>query len=163
MDTRTDSNIDQLAKEVHFVTAPFRFVWNLIIVSALLFLSPLIFAAAVLGLIFSKHPLTADDIWFLKIILGVFGPFAFCVWFAIITRWREVRRTGTHDGVVWANLRGFIALVLSFAGVFASLPFCYYHNIEGQASLLVMALGVMSPALLFFVLGLLRDLIGARE
>jgi hypothetical protein len=42
----------------------------------------------------------------------------------------------------------------------ASLLFCYRYNVEGQASLLVMALGIMSPALVWYMLGLLRELAG---
>ncbi len=104
-----------------------------------------------------RNPLTADDILLLKILLGVFGPFAFAFWFAIVTRWREVRRTASRDDLVWANIRGLVGLAMSFAGVLASLSFCSYYDIDGEASLLVMALGVMSPALVWCMLGLVRE------
>jgi hypothetical protein len=182
LDSGTEKNISHLADDVHFLAAPVRFVWRLIVVFVLLFLSPLIFGAAVVGLILNEHfglafrhwllglgwfppmwarefgnPLTCNDIWFLKIVLGGFGPFAFAFWFAIVTRWREVRRNGNREGVLWANIRGLIGLVMSFAGMFASVLHCYYHNIEGQASLLVMALGIMSPALIWYLFGLLSS------
>jgi len=182
LDIGTEKNINQLAKDVHFLTAPVRHIWHLVVVFALLFLSPLIFGAAVFGPVLNEHfgltvrtwllnlgwfsptwahafgnPLTNEDIWLLKTILGVFGPFAFTFWFAIVTRCREVRRTGSRDGVLWANIRGLLGLVMSFAGMLASLPLCDYHNVEGQASLLVMALGIMSPALIWYMFGLLSS------
>jgi hypothetical protein len=180
MPSKPEKNMIQLAKDVHFLTAPVRLIWHLVIIFILLFLSPLIVSAVIFGLIMNEHfgltirnwllslgwfppiwahhfgnPLTADDIWVLKIILGVFGPFAFMFWFAIVTRWREVRRTGSREGVLWANVRGLLGLAMSFGGMFASLPYCFHHNIEGQASLLVMALGIMSPALIWCLFGLL--------
>jgi hypothetical protein len=183
LDTGSEKKIDQLADDVHFLTAPVRFVWHAIIIFLLLFLSPLIFGAAVFGLILNEHfglafrhwllslgwfppmwarefgnPLTYDDIWFLRIILGAFGPFAFAFWFAIVTRYREVRRNGNREGVLWANIRGLIGLVMSFAGMFASLLYCYHHDIDGRASLLVMAMGIMSPALIWYLFGLLTRL-----
>jgi hypothetical protein len=181
---RQTENLDQLAEGVHLLTAPIRHVWHLIIIFVLLFLSPLIFGAVVFGLVFNEqfglvfrnwllslgwfppiwarhfgNPLTDDDIWLMKIILGVFGPFAFCIWFSIITRWREVRRTGSHDGVLWANVRGLLGLIMSFAGVLASLIICGSYDITGQASLLVLALGIISPSLFFYVFGLIKRLI----
>lgn len=185
MDTGVAKNIDQIAGDVHFLAAPFRLIWHLIIIFVLLFVSPLIFGAVVLGLIINENfgfairnwllslgwfppiwasqfgnPLTKEDVWVLRIALGVFGPFAFTFWFAIVTRWREVRRTKSRDGVLWANIRGLLGMVMSFAGMIASLLFCYRYNVEGQASLLVMALGIMSPALVWYMLGLLRELAG---
>lgn len=185
MDTGVAKNIDQLAGDVHFLAAPFRLIWHLIIIFVLLFVSPLIFGVVVFGLILDRHfglvvrhwllslgwfppiwacqfgnPLTNEDVWALKIALGVFGPFAFAFWLAVITRWREVRRTRSRRGVLWANIRGLLGMVMSFAGMFASLLFCYRYNLEGQASLLVMALGIMSPALVWYMLGLLREFVG---
>lgn len=184
MDTGVAKNIDQLAGDVHLLAAPFRLVWHLIMIFVLLCVSPLIFGAVIFGLIVNENfglavrhwllslgwfppiwasqfgnPLTNEDLWVLKIALGVFGPCAFTFWFAIITRWREVRRTKRRDGVLWANIRGLLGMVMSFAGVFASLMFCNYCNVEGQASLLVMALGIMSPALVWYCLGLFRELV----
>ena len=174
--------MNQLADDVHLIAAPFRLAWHLVIIFVLLFLSPLIFGAVAFGLIFDQHfgmttrnwlrslgwfppiwahqlgnPLTGEDVWALKIALSVFGPFAFAFWFAIVTRWREVRRTGSRDGVVWANVRGLLGLAHSFAAMFASLLFCSYHNIDGQASLLMMTVGIMSPALIWYLIGLLAS------
>jgi hypothetical protein len=73
-----------------------------------------------------------------------------------------VRRTGSRDGLLWANVRGLLGLALSFVGVLASLRFCYFHNIEGQASLLVMTIGIVSPALVFYLLGLMKKFLGGK-
>jgi hypothetical protein len=180
-----DRKMNQSADDVHCLTAPFRLIWHLIIIFVLLFLSPLIFGVVLFSLILDHHfglavrhwllslgwfppiwasqfgnPLTKEDVWVLKSALGVFGPFAFTFWFAIVTRWREVRRTRSRGGVLWANIRGLLGMVMSFAGMFASLLFCYCYNVEGQASLLVMAFGIMSPALVWYMLGLLREFMG---
>ena len=131
-----DYKMRQMADDVRLLAAPFRLIWHLVVIFVLLFLSPVIFSAAFFGMILNKHfglgirnwllglgwfppisasqfgnALTGDELWLLKIILGVFGPFAFCFWFAIVTRWREVRRTGNRDGVLWANARGLPGLV----------------------------------------------------
>jgi hypothetical protein len=172
--------MNRVADDVHLIAAPFRLAWHLVIIFVLLLLSPLILSAVTFGLIFDQHfgmtirkwllslgwfppiwahqlgnPLTSEDVWALKIVLGVFGPFAFAFWFAIVTRWREVQRTGSRDGMVWANFRGLLGLALSFAAMLASVLFCSYHNIEGQASLLIMTAGILSPALVWYLIGLL--------
>jgi hypothetical protein len=48
--------------------------------------------------------------------------------------------------LLWANTRGFIGLAPSFIGI------------EGEASLGAIALGIISPPLVFYVFGFLRSL-----
>src|SRR5208283_5553431 len=72
LDTGTAKYIDQLAGDVHFLAAPFRLVWHLIIIFVLLCVSPLIFGAVVFSLIVNENFGLAVRHWLLS--LGWFPP-----------------------------------------------------------------------------------------
>lgn len=44
MDTRTEANFNRIASDVHFLTAPFRFIWHLLLVTLFIGSFPLISA-----------------------------------------------------------------------------------------------------------------------
>jgi hypothetical protein len=76
MDTNT-----QLAHDVHFLVSPLRFLWHALLWFLFLLLAPAIFVIVpVLALKYASP----DDIWLLKWLFGVLGPFASTFWFLII-------------------------------------------------------------------------------
>jgi hypothetical protein len=75
-----DTN-SQLANDVHFLVAPLRFVWHALLWFLFLLLAPAIFAIVpVLALKYASP----DEIWLLKWLFGVLGPFASTFWFLIV-------------------------------------------------------------------------------
>lgn len=81
MDTRTEANLNQLAGDVHFLTTPLRFAWHALLWFLFLLLAPAIFA--IVPVLAIKYA-SLDDIWFLKWLFGVLGPFASTFWFVIV-------------------------------------------------------------------------------
>ncbi len=81
MNTETDANVNQLAKDVHFLTAPLRFLWHTVLWFLFLLLAPAIFA--IVPFLAIRYAST-DEIWLLKWLFGVLGPFASTFWFMII-------------------------------------------------------------------------------
>ena len=81
MNSRTEANLNQLSGDVHFLTAPVRFLWHALLWLLFLLLAPAIFAIVpVLALRYASP----DDIWLFKWLFGVLGPFASTFWFVII-------------------------------------------------------------------------------
>ena len=81
MDVRTEANLNQLANDVHFLVAPLRFIWRSILTLLFLLLAPVLFAIVPVLAVRYASP---DEIWLLKWVLGVLGPFASAFWFVII-------------------------------------------------------------------------------
>lgn len=81
MSSQTEANLNQLAGDVHFLTAPLRFAWH-----ALLWLLFLLFAPALFAMVpvLALQYASPDDIWLLKWLFGVLGPFASTFWFVIV-------------------------------------------------------------------------------
>ena len=71
----------QLANDVHFLTAPLRFLWHAVLWLLFLLLAPAIFAIVP---VLAVRYASADEIWLLKWGFGVLGPFASTFWFLII-------------------------------------------------------------------------------
>jgi len=76
MDTNT-----QLANDVHFLVSPFRLLWHALLWLLFLLLAPAIFAIVPVLAIKYASP---DEIWLLRWLFGVLGPFATAFWFLII-------------------------------------------------------------------------------
>ena len=107
MDTNT-----QLANDLHFLTAPFRFVFSLVRAAIFLAILPLVILGLCVHAAMIGGPLMDDDMWFLtKVLFCVLAPFA-C---ALIT---GVLSKGSLTSV-WA--KEFLVLILSFAVVASSL------------------------------------------
>ena len=71
----------QLANDVHFLTAPLRFLWHALLWLLFLLLAPAIFVIVPVVAVRYASP---DEIWLLKWLFGVLGPFASTFWFLII-------------------------------------------------------------------------------
>ena len=81
MNSRTEANLNQLASDVHFVTAPLRFLWHALLWFLFLLLAPAIFAIVpVLALKYASP----DEISLLKWAFGVLAPFVSTFWYLII-------------------------------------------------------------------------------
>jgi hypothetical protein len=81
LNSRTEANLNQLSGDVHFLTAPLRFLWHALLWLLFLLLAPAIFAVVpVLALRYASP----DEIWLLKWMFGVLGPFAAAFWYLII-------------------------------------------------------------------------------
>jgi hypothetical protein len=80
----------QLADDVHFLTAPLRFIWRSILWFVFLFFAPAIFLVVPLAVV---HFFPGDDaIGLLKVLLGVLGPFACAFWLIIASAYPEARQ-----------------------------------------------------------------------
>jgi hypothetical protein len=171
MDNRTEANVSQLAADVHFIAAPFRYVWNLLVVFALLFPSPLLVVGVVTVSLFGGNvrgwllrlpwfpPIWAnlfsgpspEETWLLKIVLAVFGPFAFIFWFMLVSHWLQCRRSGSQPPSYGKYI---LCFVLSLGGsLFAS---SHFRHSDNATFFLMVALGIMSPAILIAAGGLFR-------
>jgi hypothetical protein len=81
LDSRTEANLNRLAGDVHLLTAPMRLLWHALLWFLFLLLAPAIFAIVpVLALKYASP----DEIWLLKWLFGVSGPFASTFWFLMI-------------------------------------------------------------------------------
>jgi hypothetical protein len=69
---RAGANVNQLASEVRFLTAPLKFVWGMFMWAIVLLLSPFLFIAS---LVFGIHFMSRDEIGLAKVLLVVVGPF----------------------------------------------------------------------------------------
>ena len=81
MNPQAEANLNQLASDVHFATAPLRILWHALLWLVFLLLAPAIFA--IVPALALKYA-SPDDIWLLKWLFGVLGPFASTSWFVII-------------------------------------------------------------------------------
>jgi len=158
---RAGANFDQRASDLHFLTAPLKFVWGMFMWAVFLLLSPLLLLGV---LVFGIHRMSADEIDLMKVLLVVLGPFAFVFWWIIIShfsgRYRAKRliaeRSRNGDDYSDADLRfleqvgkprhfrNFVVLIVAFAGsVYAAHLF--YNSGDQQFFIGVLA-GIFSPA-----------------
>jgi hypothetical protein len=122
MDTNT-----QLAGDVHFLTAPLRFLWRSILI--LLFL---LFAPAILAIVpvFAIRYASPDEIWLLKWLFGVIGPFASTFWFLIIAMIPAHNRG--ERGLAF-HLKSFGAMAIGFL-VSAGTMFLFASNYDVRSN-----------------------------
>jgi hypothetical protein len=174
MDSRTGANVNQLASDVHFLTAPLRFVWGMLIWAVFLLLSPLIL---VVVLVYGIHAMSRDEIDLAKVLLVVIGPFAFDFWWITIrhfsSRFRAnrliARRSETGDDYSEADLRfleradkprhlrNFVVLLTSLAGSI----YCahLFYNAGDQQFFVGVLAGIFSPAIVIAAYSLLLRVI----
>jgi len=98
----------QLANDVHFLTAPLRFVFGLVRTAIFLAIFPLV----ILGLCFHAAtvggPIMDDDMWLLtKVLFCVLAPFGLALIVGIFSR----------GSLVGAWAKEFLVLILSFLAV----------------------------------------------
>jgi hypothetical protein len=118
MDTNT-----QLANDVHFLVAPLRFLWRSILTLLFLLLAPAIFAIVPVLAIRYASP---EEIWLLKWLFGVLGPFASTFWFLIIAMIPAHNRG--ERGLVF-HLKSFGAMAAGFL-VSAGAMFLFASNYD---------------------------------
>jgi len=163
MKGRAGANVNQLASDVHFLTAPLRFIWGMFVWAIVLLLSPFLLIAT---LVFGTHFMSRDEIDLVKVLLVVVGPFAFDFWWITIrhvsSRYKAKRliasRTQTGEEYSDADLRfleradkprhirNFLVLLVSFAGS----VYCahLFYNTGDQQFFVGVLTGIFSPAIL---------------
>jgi len=109
----------QLANDVHFLTAPFRFIWRSILWFIFLFFAPAIFLVVPLLVV---HYFPGDDaIGLLKVLLGVLGPFACAFWLVIASAYPAARQAVREGRRYRAGLLGHLkAIAFMVIGFFMS-------------------------------------------
>jgi hypothetical protein len=155
--------VHQPSNDVHFLTAPLRFVWGMLMWAVFLLLSPLLF---VVVLVFGIHIMSADEIALTKVLLVVLGPFALTLWWIVVRRvtnhWRAkrliARKSRAGDDYTDAELRflervgksrhirNFVVLIVSLAGsIYAAMVFQGAADIQFFSVVLA---GIFSPAII---------------
>jgi len=108
MNTQAEAQLNQLASDVHFATAPLRFVWHALLWFLFFLLAPAIFAIVpVLALKYASP----DEIWLLKWLFGVLGPFASTFWFVIIAM---IPAHDRGESGLFFRLKSFGAMAFGF-------------------------------------------------
>lgn len=152
MDTNT-----QLANDVHFLVAPLRFLWHALLWLLFLLLAPAIFAIVPVLAIRYASP---DEIWLLKWLFGVLGPFATAFWFLIIAMLPACNRG--ERGLLF-HIKSFGAMAFGFV-LSAVAMFLFATNYEvcyvwdDRAWFTGAWLCLLSPFALLFVWRLLSSL-----
>ena len=156
MDNRTEANLNQLAGDVHFLTAPLRFLWRSLLWFVFLLCAPAIFLIVPILAVRYASP---DEIWLLKWAFGVLGPFASTFWFLIIAMIPANNRG--ERGLVF-HLKAFGAMAFGFLVSAAAMFFfatnydvCYQWN--DRAWFTGAWLALLSPFALLVVWRLLRS------
>ena len=162
MDTRTEANLNQLASDVHFATAPLRVLWHALLWLLFLFLAPAIFAIVPVLAVRYASP---DEIWLLKWVFGVLGPFASTFWFLIVAMIpahnRGERGLGFHFKAFGSMAFGFV--VSAAAMFFFATNYDVCDNWNDAAWFTGASLALLSPFALLAVWRLLRVCFVGRE
>ena len=104
-DRGAERNLNQVAGDVHFLTAPVRFLWHSLLIGIFVILAPAIFLTAdVLVLMFGGP----DAVVALKTLICIAGPFATALWFMVLKLLPRINRGDTH------HLRAFGAMIFAF-------------------------------------------------
>jgi hypothetical protein len=162
LDSRTQANVNQIAGDVHFLTAPLRFIWRSILILLFLLLAPAILAVVPFLALRYASP---DEIWLLKWLFGVFGPFASTFWFVIIAM-IPAHNTGER-GLVF-HLKSFGAMAFGFL-VSAAAMFFFVTNYDvryqwnDRAWFSGAWLCLLSPFALLYVWRLLKRILLGRD
>jgi hypothetical protein len=146
----------QLANDVHFLTAPLRFLWHALLWLLFLLLAPAIFAIVP---VFAVRYASSDEIWLLKWVFGVLGPFATAFWFVIIAMFpahnRGERGLGFHFKSFASMAFGF--LVSAAAMFFFATNYDVCYNWNDRAWFTGAWLALLSPFAILVVWRLLKQ------
>ena len=147
MDTNT-----QVANDIHFLVAPLRFAWHALLWFLFLLLAPAIFA--MVPLLALKYA-SRDEIWLLKWLFGVLGPFASTFWFVIIAM------IPAHERGLVVQLQSFGAMAFGFvtsAGAMFLFATNYdvRYNWDDRGWFTGAWLALLSPFALLYVWRLLK-------
>ena len=143
------------------MTAPFRFIWGMLLSGIFLLLSPLL----LLGLLFGSAFMSPDEIGLMKVLLVVLGPFAFVFWWIIIGRYRAKSLMSARSETGYdlsdeetaflatagkpKHLRNFVFLLVSLCGSVCSAML--FHNAGDKQFFLMVLAGIFSPAIIVAV------------
>jgi hypothetical protein len=140
---------------VHFLTASLRFVWHALLWFLFLLLAPAIFAIVpVLALKYASP----DEIWLLKWLFGVLGPFASASWFVIVAM---IPAHDRGERGLFFHLKSFGAMALGFvtsAGamfLFAT-NYAVRYNWDDRGWFTGAWLALLSPFLILFMWRLVK-------
>jgi hypothetical protein len=155
LDSRTEANLNQLANDVHFVTAPLRLLWHALLWLLFLLLAPAIFA--IVPVLAIKYA-SSDEIWLLKWAFGVLAPFVAAFWYVIVAM------TPAHNrgerGLAF-HLKAFGSMAFAFV-VSATVMFYFATNYDVRCNWDDRAwftgawLAMISPFALLYVWRLVR-------
>jgi hypothetical protein len=155
LDTRTEANLNRLAGDVHFLTAPLRFIWRSILILLFLLLAPAILAVVPFLALRYASP---DEIWLLKWLFGVLGPFGSTFWFLIISmipaHKRGERGLLVHFKAFGAMAFGFLVSAGTMFLFASNYDVCYQWN--DRAWFTGAWLCLLSPFALLYVCRLVK-------
>ncbi len=116
MNSRTEANINQVAGDVHLLTAPIRFLFRCVLALVFLLLAPLLYAAVPFALIAADPN---SDFSIFALAYSALGPFASAFWLMMVGVLPDVYRAHNEGRIFEANhFKGF---GLMFVGFFGSL------------------------------------------
>jgi hypothetical protein len=116
MNSQTEADLNQLAGDVHLLTAPIRFLFRCVLALMFLLLAPLLYAAVPFALI-AADPNSDFSICALAYL--ALGPFASAFWLMMVGVLPDVYRAHKEGRVFEADhVKGF---GLMFIGFFGSL------------------------------------------
>jgi hypothetical protein len=136
LDSRTDANVNQLAGDVHFLTAPLRFLWRSLLWFVFLLFAPLLYWTIPFAFI-AVDP--NSDFRMLAFAYMALGPFVSAFWTMILCMVRRYRRL-TSDGRPYERSLGGVAAAFGFMlfGFFGSLAaellFCFLCGVPTYTS-----------------------------
>lgn len=114
MNTQTEANINELAGDVHLLTAPIRFLFRCVLALVFLLLAPLLYAAVPFALIAADPN---SDFSILALAYLALGPFASAFWLMMVGVLPDVYRAHKEGRVFEADhFKGFGLMFLGFFG-----------------------------------------------
>ena len=154
----------QLANDVHFLTAPLRFIWRSILTFLFLFFAPAILL--VIPLLVVHYFLGDDTIGLLKVLLGVLGPFACSFWLIIASAypeaWLAAREGHRYQPGFRGHLKATAFMVIGFVLSAAAMLYVAQSARDDSDSVwfVKVYLAVFSPIFLLLGWRLLRSSFG---
>ena len=93
----------KLENDVHFLTAPLRFVFSLVRAAIFLAVFPLVLFGLLAHALWIGGPIMDDDTWFLtKVLFCVLAPFAAALIAGVLSK-RESRPCGRRSSSCWVR------------------------------------------------------------
>jgi hypothetical protein len=134
LDSRTQANVNQIAGDLHLLTAPIRFLFRCALALVFLLLAPLLYATIPFACIAAEPN---SDFSMLALAYLALGPFASAFWLMMIGVLPDVYRAHNDGRVFEANhLRGFGLMLIGFFGSLGAeaLFLCYLFPIPHESS-----------------------------
>jgi|ERR1035437_2614486 hypothetical protein len=148
-----DTN-SQIAADLHLLTAPFRLVGRLIVISLGILAFPLI---CLLVLLCASRA-SSDEISLLAVVIAVLGPFASGIWFAL-----TVGMSGYDESPGGGMLSGFAVLGFIVSAVVGGYVFFTQDSANGPVYLCKAVVACFSPSIAFLVLRIFVNKEDAQE